>query len=451
MSPGILTRIAQAAAIAAALPMLLLSYLSGLDAGVAGVPEEDTCADCHTGPSGSDSVTVTFPGAHAYTPGARQHLVVNIVDSAQIRWGFQLTARQANSSSTQAGTFTPGADGYTQLVCTQTDFRSQAFGNTCTTNGMALQYIEHTQSGSRLGTAGAATFEFDWTPPATDVGNLVIYVAALAANGDNTSRGDHTYTARYTLTSPSAVPAPQPAISSGGVFNAASFQPGISVGSWVTIQGSNLAGNTRGWSTDDFEDGALPTQLDGVSVKIDGKPAYVAYISPAQINVQAPADSALGSVPVEVTYNGSTSSPGTAQLQAVSPALFLWNGKYAVATHPDFSPAAPAGLFPGVTAVPAKPGETIILWGTGFGATTPAVAPGIVPPANPLANVANPITATIGNMAATVVGAAISPGNPGLYQIEVQVPDSVPDGDLPVVAQVNGVQSSSNVLLSVKR
>ena len=451
MSPGILTRIAQAAAIAAALPMLLLSYLSGLDAGVAGVPEEDTCADCHTGPSGSGSVTVTFPGAHAYTPGARQHLVVNIVDSAQIRWGFQLTARQANSSSTQAGTFTPGADGYTQLVCTQTDFRSQAFGNTCTTNGMALQYIEHTQSGSRLGTAGAATFEFDWTPPATDVGNLVIYVAALAANGDNTSRGDHTYTARYTLTSPSAVPAPQPAISSGGVFNAASFQPGISVGSWVTIQGSNLAGNTRGWSTDDFEDGALPTQLDGVSVKIDGKPAYVAYISPAQINVQAPADSALGSVPVEVTYNGSTSSPGTAQLQAVSPALFLWNGKYAVATHPDFSPAAPAGLFPGVTAVPAKPGETIILWGTGFGATTPAVAPGIVPPANPLANVANPITATIGNMAATVVGAAISPGNPGLYQIEVQVPDSVPDGDLPVVAQVNGVQPSSNVLLSVKR
>jgi hypothetical protein len=73
MSPGILTRIAQAAAIAAALPMLLLAYLSGLDAGVAGVPEEDTCADCHTGPSGSGSVTVTFPGARTYAPGARQH------------------------------------------------------------------------------------------------------------------------------------------------------------------------------------------------------------------------------------------------------------------------------------------------------------------------------------------------------------------------------------------
>jgi uncharacterized protein (TIGR03437 family) len=451
MSPAILTRIAQAAAIGTALPMLLLAYLSGLDAGVAGVPDEETCADCHNGPSGSGSVTVTFPGARTYTPGARQHLVVNIADSAQKRWGFQLTARQANSSGTQAGTFTPGADGYTQLVCTQTDFKSQVFGNTCITNGMALQYIEHTQGGSRLGMAGAATFEFDWTPLATDVGNLVVYVAALAANGDNTSRGDHTYTARYSLTSPSAVPVPQPAISTGGVFNAAGFQPGVSAGSWVTIQGSNLAGNTRSWTEDDFEGGALPTHLDGVSVKIDGKAAFVAFISPSQVNVQAPADSALGPVPVEVTVNGSTSSPGTAQLQAVSPALFLWAGKYAVATHPDFSPAAPAGLFPAVTTVPAKPGESIVLWGTGFGATTPTVAPGIVPPASPLANVANPVTLTIGNISATVVGAAISPGSPGLYQIAVQVPASVPDGDLPVVVQVNGVQSSSNVLLNVKR
>lgn len=451
MAPGLLTRIAQATAIGAALPVLLMAYLSGLDAGVAGVPEEDSCADCHSGPSGSGSVTVTFPGTRTYTPGAQQHLVVNIVDSAQERWGFQLTVRQANSSSTQAGTFTPGADGYTQLVCTQTNFRSQAFGNTCATNGMALQYIEHTQSGSRLGTAGAVTFEFDWTPPATDAGNLVIYIAALAANGDNSARGDHTYTARYTLTPASAGPAPQPAISSGGVVNAASFQPGVSAGSWVTIQGTNLAGNTRGWSSSDFDGGALPTQLDGVSVKIDGKPAYVAFISPAQINVQAPADSALGPVPVEVTYRGSTSTPGTAQLQAVSPGFFLWSGKYAVATRSDFSLAAPAGLFQGVATVPAKPGELIILWGTGFGATTPTVAPGVVPPANPVANVANPVTVTIGNVAATVIGAAISPGNPGLYQIAVQVPLSVPDGDLPVAAQVNGVQSSSNVLLNVMR
>ena len=447
MAPGKFTRIAQAAALGTALPLLLLAYLSGPDAGVSGVPEEDSCTECHTGPSGSGNVTVTFPRGLTYTPGAKQHLVVNIADSAQQRWGFQLTARQANSSGTQAGTFTPGADGYTQLVCTQTNFRSEAFGNACLTNGMALQYIEHTQIGTRLGTTGGATFEFDWTPPAASVGNLVVYVAALAANGDNTAHGDHTYTARYTLTGPAG----PPAISSGGVVNAASYQPGVSAGSWVTIQGSNLAGSTRGWNAGDFVGGALPTQMDGVSVKIDGKPAYVAYISPAQINVQAPADSALGPVPVEVTYNGSTSPAGTAQLQAVSPGFFLWSGIYAVATRPDFSRVAPAGLFDGVTTVPAKPGETIILWGTGFGATGPTVPPGVLPPSNQVSNVSNTVTVTVGNIAATVVGAALAPGNPGLYQIAVQVPDSVPDGDLAVVAQVSGVQSSSNVLLSVKR
>jgi uncharacterized protein (TIGR03437 family) len=451
MAPGKLTRIAQAAALGTALPLLLLAYLSGPDAGVSGVPEEDSCTDCHTGPAGSGNVTVTFPGGLTYTPGAKQHLVVNIADAAQQRWGFQLTARQANSASTQAGTFTPGADGYTQLVCTQTNFRSQAFGNACVTNGMALEYIEHTQIGTRLGTTGGAAFEFDWTPPAGNAGNLTVYVAALAANGDNTSHGDHTYTARYTLAPASAVPAPSPAIATGGVVNAASYQPGVSAGSWVTIQGSNLAGNSRGWNAGDFVGGALPTQLDGVSVKIDGKPTYVSYISPAQINVQAPADSALGPVPVEVTCNGSTSPAGTAQLQAVSPGFFLWSGKYAVATRPDFSLVAPAGLLDGVTTVPAKPGETIILWGTGFGATNPTVPPGVLPPSNQVSNVSNTVTVTVGNIAATVVGAALAPGNPGLYQIAVQVPDSAPDGDLAVVAQVSGVQSSSNVLLSVKR
>jgi uncharacterized protein (TIGR03437 family) len=58
---------------------------------------------------------------------------------------------------------------------------------------------------------------------------------------------------------------------------------------------------------------------------------------------------------------------------------------------------------------------------------------------------------TIGNIDATVIGAALTPGNAGLYQIAVQVPASVPDGDQAVIAQVAGMQSPSNVLLNVKR
>ncbi|MEI9971732.1 MAG: hypothetical protein WDO73_06570 [Ignavibacteriota bacterium] len=76
------------------------------------------------------------------------------------------------------------------------------------------------------------------------------------------------------------------------VENAASFLPGFSQGSWTTITGANLAGTTRTWTAGDFNGANLPTQLDQVSVTIDGKAAYVYFISPTQINVLAPADTA---------------------------------------------------------------------------------------------------------------------------------------------------------------
>src|ERR1700693_940195 len=97
-------------AVIAAAPILLFAYSEGPDAGVAGVPGEATCTSCHSGASGSGNVAVTFPGGLTYTPGVAQHLVVTVTDSAQRRWGFQLTARQANNTKVQAGTLTPGSD-----------------------------------------------------------------------------------------------------------------------------------------------------------------------------------------------------------------------------------------------------------------------------------------------------------------------------------------------------
>ncbi|HMC59757.1 MAG TPA: choice-of-anchor V domain-containing protein, partial [Candidatus Solibacter sp.] len=330
--------------------------------------------------------------------------------------------------------------------CTQTTFQSES--HACPAS-MPLQYIEHALNGTRLGQTKSATFAFDWTPPAADVGSVVVYVAGNAANGDGSQGGDHIYTQKYTLSA--AAQQPTPTIASAGVVNAASFQAAVSPGAWVTIQGTNLANSSRSWTGGDFTGNALPTALDGVSVTIDGKAAYVGYISPTQINVLAPAASAQGPVAVQVANNGLTGAAATAQLQTAAPAFFLWSGKYAVATRSDFSLVAPANLFQGVTTTPAKPGDVIILWGTGFGATTPVVDPGVLPPSDQLAGVANTVTVTVAGVPATVVGAALAPGNAGLYQIAVQIPDSVSDGDQPVVTQVSGIASPSNVFLSVQR
>ena len=74
----------------------------------------------------------------------------------------------------------------------------------------------------------------------------------------------------------------------------------------MEIKGSNLApaGDARVWQGSDFVNNQLPTVLDGVSVTMNGKNAYVYYISANQINVLTPPDLAVGPVQVNVTIGG---------------------------------------------------------------------------------------------------------------------------------------------------
>lgn len=247
------------------------------------------------------------------------------------------------------------------------------------------------------------------------------------------------------VTAPNLSP---PAIAAGGVTNGASFRPGIVPGSWVTITGFNLSPVTDNWDRAVI-DGKLPDSLDGVSVSIGGKPAYVQFVSPGQINVQAP-DVGVGPTPVIVTNPSGVSATFTAMAQQFSPAFFLWNGKYAVATRQDFSPAAQAGLLEGVTTIPAQPGEIIILWATGLGATNPPVAAGIQAPSDRAYLTASPVTVTVGTTNAQMFGAALSPGYAGLYQIGIQIPASTPDGDIPLTAAIGGIKSPDGVFINVQ-
>jgi uncharacterized protein (TIGR03437 family) len=166
-----------------------------------------------------------------------------------------------------------------------------------------------------------------------------------------------------------------PTISSSGVVNGANFLPGIAPGTWITIRGSNLSAATRIWTDSDFSGNNLPTQLDGVSVTANGKPAYVYYISPTQLNVLAPDDPAQGgSVPIQVTTPYGKSSIVNVTETPLSPALFTFSqqgGKYVAAVRADGAYIAPANLIAGLMTLPAKPGDTILLYGTGFGPTTP--------------------------------------------------------------------------------
>lgn len=232
----------------------------------------------------------------------------------------------------------------------------------------------------------------------------------------------------------------RPSINAGGVVTVASASKVITPLGLASIYGLNfMTGDATGW------DGAkLPTTLRGVSVTIDNKPAYLLYVSPTFINVEVPDTATRGVVNVTVTNANGTSAPVTVQMADIAPELKTWPQSYVEAQHGNASPVAPTGLLGGAS--PAKPGENISLWALGFGASNPVRAAGEIAQNAPLART---VTVTIGGVAATVVYAGV--GGVGLYQMNVLVPESLPDGDHEVVATIAGTTSQRGVKLPVKR
>jgi uncharacterized protein (TIGR03437 family) len=245
-----------------------------------------------------------------------------------------------------------------------------------------------------------------------------------------------------------SLPPSTPAIAaSGGLVSGASFQAGIVPNSWITIYGTNLSSKTDTWASA-VTNGTLPQSLDGVSVSVGGQPAYISYISPGQINALAP-DVGPGNVAVTVTNGSGTSTPVTAVAQMFQPGFFRW-GSYAVATRTDYTYAVKNGTFTGLTTVAAKPGDVVILWGTGFGPTLPSAPTGVVVPFGGTYYTANAVTVTVGGTAATVYGSALTSGYAGLYQVAIQIPGTLADGDYPVIATVSGAPSLA-ALITVQK
>ena len=230
---------------------------------------------------------------------------------------------------------------------------------------------------------------------------------------------------------------------SNPVVNGADFlSGGVAQYAWVTVFGSNMSSTTRSWQAADIVNGKLPTQLDGVGVTVDGKPAYISFISPTQVNALVAADFTLGTVQVQTTNKTLTSGSTTATMQATSPAFFISSGNYAAALHANNSIVAPTTVF--ASATPAQPGETIEFYATGFGPGTTTIPDGqTITTAIPVTGV----TVTIGNANATVTFAGLV--GPGLYQINATVPASTPNGDAALSAAIGGQTTQAGVLVSV--
>ncbi len=241
---------------------------------------------------------------------------------------------------------------------------------------------------------------------------------------------------------------------SAGEFGAS---PIFAPGSWLEIKGSNLAQSTRLWTGADFVGTRAPSVLDGVSVTINGKPAFVEYVSPGQVNVQAPADTASGSVAIAVTTASSiacTSAALITQEAAIAPGVlapgsFNIAGKqYLAALFPDGATfAGNANLIPGVPFRPAAPGDVLTTYGIGFGEVSPPSPPGsVVTTTNSLPN----LSIRVGALQASVAYGGLAPGAVGEYEFSFTVPD-LPDGDYPVSFRTGNIVNSQTVYLTVHK
>lgn len=390
-----------------------------------------SCTACHNGTAlngGGGSVRLAFPNGLTYTPGQTQNINLVINDAIAATSGFEITARmEASPNTQQAGSFIAGTN--QKVICSDNTIQPAAG---CGGNG--IQWMEHSQPSL------SSTIAIQWTPPATNAGNVHIYVSANAANGDNTRSGDHIYAADYVLTPASTSTANLPVVTS--VLNAASGAATMEAGSWITIAGTNLATAPATWDTAIIGN-VYPTTLGGTTVAIDGKPAPISFASPTQINALVPATNTLGSVSVVVSNANGTGAPGTLTLAPASPGLFTFSqnqGRYAAGIVLDsggFEYLGPTGLLGStVQSRPAKAGDSIQIYGTGFGPTVTPLNPELsASVAYPLAHTGPDITlplaqVTIGGVPAQLQFCGIVA--PGLYQINAVVPPGLTPGDQPV-------------------
>jgi uncharacterized protein (TIGR03437 family) len=238
-----------------------------------------------------------------------------------------------------------------------------------------------------------------------------------------------------------------PTYSGTSIVNAASNQANAyAPNTFVTIYGKNLAWTTRSLQGGDIVGNVLPTILPGTGVRVwvANVPAFVYYVSPTQINILLPTDLSPGPTQLRVQVDSTYGPSIPITITAVAPAFFQLD------THTIIAARAGGQI---VTAdTPAAPGEQVVLYATGLGATIPKPAYGEIPlGAAPLAGTPDFAVLLDGVKVdpQRVAYAGVAPGFAGLYQINVQLPDNA-GGDPEIHLSTGGVLSTDGLHLRLR-
>lgn len=271
--------------------------------------------------------------------------------------------------------------------------------------------------------------------------NSSLQITGLAILENTGSTGDCNLTGNPVISGLTEAAGYQNSLASGGL--ASVFLTGI-----ATPVAGRLAG------TSDLFNNRFPGELDCLAVEFNGQRAPVFYVSNGQVNVQVP-NSVAGPTDVRVVLN-----PGRANeirgalrqgvvVQPVAPAFFTFNGTSVAAQTTTFTPIGPPSVAPGARA--ARPGETIVVYGSGFGPTSPVFDAGSIP--DRAAAITSPYTITIGGITlapSDILYAGVSPSSiSGLYQFNLRIPVTVASGEQPISISIGGLTTQPTAILLI--
>ncbi len=210
----------------------------------------------------------------------------------------------------------------------------------------------------------------------------------------------------------------------GGVANGASFSQSVAPGGVLSVFGANLAERTQAAA-------AVPllTFMGAISATINGVSAPFYYVSPSQVNLQIPFTTAPGTAELILGFLQGNAARYTFNVQSVAPGIFTDGNRFTV-------PQTSCGR-----------GETCILFITGQGAVSPALATGAAPSAN--SSIANlpkpmaPVSMTIGEVPARIEFAGIPPSLVGVMQLNFTVAANTPSGTQQVIVKVGNTESAA--------
>ncbi len=226
------------------------------------------------------------------------------------------------------------------------------------------------------------------------------------------------------------------------ITHAATFLTGtIAGGEIVSIFGPNIGpAIPLGAALDST--GHVSTNLGGTQVLVGGVSAPLYYVGLNQINAQIPVESSGHlSALIEVQRNGVTLASVISDISPYTPGLFALANSAAALNYPDYSLNGPTH--------PAAAGSVVILYGTGFGDTSPLDVTGL-PAVAPLGVPLAVVSVFIGGNKAELLYVGDAPGFAGLTQINAVVPPDTPAGLAQVQVSVANVVSPPGIYLQIR-